>query len=204
VLRGSADRTGDEGSRRRLPRALADHYRDRYDTRVMLGHSWINAPSGYAVSFAVHRPGRWRRLGVDVALRLRLMAWKSAERGRAGSWRCGASPRTFERHPGRLRPGGRLLQEQRQLQGRLLHAGGDRHPLTGSRRPMRSTRSGCHRTSTRIPSPPAASPARYTSCRWGGRRLLPPVHRSAAARGGSCSRRSSSGGTARLRALLTA
>ena len=64
VLRAGADRAGDQVSRAAYRERWADHYRDRYDTRVMW-HSWINAPSGYAVS-SQYIVLALEALGVDV------------------------------------------------------------------------------------------------------------------------------------------
>ncbi|HEY5494661.1 MAG TPA: hypothetical protein VIK15_08700, partial [Candidatus Anoxymicrobiaceae bacterium] len=65
VLRGAApDGAAPGGWRDAYRQRWADHYRDRYDSRVMW-HSWINAPSGYAVS-SQYIVLALEALGVDV------------------------------------------------------------------------------------------------------------------------------------------
>jgi len=65
VLRGEADDGSAAGaSREAYRRRWVDHYAGRYDSRVMW-HSWINAPSGYAVS-SQYIVLALESLGVDV------------------------------------------------------------------------------------------------------------------------------------------
>ena len=65
MLRGEPPETMAAGpSRESYRQRWAGHYRDRYDSRVMW-HSWINAPSGYAVS-SQYIVLALESLGVDV------------------------------------------------------------------------------------------------------------------------------------------
>src|SRR5450756_1759629 len=198
VASGQRDEGRIERYREEYRKRWEQYYRDRYETRVMW-HSWINAPTGYAVSsqylvlalealdvdvrygyvYGVEEPpnddgrimevrrkpkdprgipealgavlprqvrdpghvalldkraDRVRGLvavpgpgagsaGRGCPLRLRLRGRGTPQRRRShhGGTQEAEGPR---RHPGRVRPGGRVLQEQRQVQGGLLHAGG--------------------------------------------------------------------------------